>query len=109
MRSELVALDVAALEEARDGLRAVIRRSKTDQDGQGAVIAIVRGSSNCPVQAIRDWLGAVGIDQGSLFRPVTKNGKVRASRLTDRSVAMIVKAYAKRLGLSAGDFSGHSL
>jgi site-specific recombinase XerD len=45
----------------------------------------------------------------STFRPVTKNGKVRASRLTDRSVAIIVKAYAKRLGLSAGDFSGHSL
>ncbi len=35
-RSELVALQVADLTETKEGLRVLIRRSKTDQEGQGA-------------------------------------------------------------------------
>ncbi len=38
-RSELVALDVEAIEECPEGLRVRIRRSKTDQEGQGAAVA----------------------------------------------------------------------
>jgi integrase len=38
-RSELVALDVADLEETEDGFKIIIRRSKTDQEGHGATIA----------------------------------------------------------------------
>jgi hypothetical protein len=52
-RSELVALDVADLEETDDGYKVIIRRSKTDQEGHGATIAIVRGSAACPVKASR--------------------------------------------------------
>jgi site-specific recombinase XerD len=44
-----------------------------------------------------------------LLRPVTKGGKAGNSRLTDKSVAGIVKSYAHRLGLNAAEFSGHSL
>ena len=45
-----------------------------------------------------------------MFRPVTKGGgRVGNSRLTDKSVASINKAYARRLGLNEADFSGHSL
>jgi site-specific recombinase XerC len=73
-RSELVALDVADLEETDEGLRVTIRQSKTDQEGHGQVIAIARGSSTCPVKAIKAWLEASGITEGPLFRPVAKGG-----------------------------------
>jgi site-specific recombinase XerD len=108
-RSELVALDVADLEECPEGLRITIRRSKTDQEGAGAVVAVCRGSIACPVAAVRDWLAAAGITEGPLFRRVGKGGKVLSDRLRAQSVAFIVKAYAARLGLDADAFSGHSL
>jgi hypothetical protein len=42
---------------------------------------------------------------GPIFRPIDKAGTVRASRLTCRSVANIVKAYAERAGFDASIFS----
>jgi site-specific recombinase XerD len=108
-RSELVALDVADVEETVAGLRVTIRHSKTDQEGQGVTIAIARGDVACPVKALREWLGAAGIEAGPLFRPINKAGRVAEKRLTDRSVANIVKAYAERAGFDASTFSGHSL
>jgi hypothetical protein len=56
-----------------------------------------------------EWLNAAGIVSGSLFRPINKSGTVAASRLTDRSVASIVKEYAGRAGFDAAIFSAHSL
>jgi site-specific recombinase XerD len=56
-----------------------------------------------------EWLNAAGIVSGSLFRPINKSGIVAASRLTDRSVANIVKEYAGRAGFDAAIFSAHSL
>jgi integrase len=108
-RSELVALDVADIEETETGLLVSIRHSKTDQEGQGVTIAIARGDVACPVKALREWLGAAGIEAGPLFRPINKGGRVAEARLTDRSVANIVKAYAARAGFDASTFSGHSL
>ena len=60
-RSELVALDVADLQFCDGGLRVTIRKSKTDQEGQGATIAIVSGSTACPVNAVRIWIETAGI------------------------------------------------
>ena len=57
-RSELVALDVADLVENADGLVVTIRRSKTDQEGQGTTVAVLRGSIACPVAAVSTWLAA---------------------------------------------------
>jgi site-specific recombinase XerD len=108
-RSELVALDVADIEETETGLLVTIRGSKTDQERQGVTIAVARGDIACPVKALRAWLDASGIEAGPIFRPIDKAGAVRASRLTDRSVANIVKAYAGRAGFDASIFSGHSL
>jgi len=108
-RSELVALDVADIEETSEGLRVTIRRGKTDQEGEGATIAISRGDRACPVKALRAWLDAAGIETGPVFRSINKAGAVAGGRLTDRSVANIVKAYAKRAGFDASVFSGHSL
>lgn len=109
-RSELVALDVEHLEETAEGLRAFIAKSKTNQEAQGVTIAIARGSSTaCPVAALREWLDAAGIETGPAFRPVNKAGTVSTDRLTDRSVANIVKTYAGVAGLDEKQFSGHSL
>ena len=105
-RSELVALDVA---EAKTGLLVTIRRSKTDQEGEGVTIAIARGDLACPAKALLEWLDAAGIETGPIFRAINKAGTIAAERLTDRSVANIVKAYAGRAGFDATTFSGHSL
>jgi site-specific recombinase XerD len=80
-RSELVALDVTDLEECPEGLRVTIRRSKTDQEGAGAVVAVCCGSISCPVAAVKDWLAAAGISEGPVFRPVGKGGRLGSERL----------------------------
>ena len=108
-RSELVALDVADLEENEIGLLVTIRGSKTDQERQGVTIAIARGDIACPVKALRAWLDAAGIEAGPIFRPIDRHGNLLPSRLTAQSVANIVKAYAGRAGFDASTFSGHSL
>ena len=107
-RSELVALDCEDIEECETGLRITIRRGKTDQEGHGATIGIVPGSVACPMTAVRAWRDAAGIATGPLFRSIRKGGKVGA-RLTDQSVADIVKKHAARVGLDPALFAGHSL
>src|SRR3984957_16917483 len=107
-RSELVALDVADIEETETGLLVTIRRSKTDQEGEGVTIPIARGVAACPARALREWLDAAGIDSGPIFRPINKAGTVAAERLSCRSVANIVKSYATLAGFDATTFSGHS-
>jgi site-specific recombinase XerD len=109
-RSELVALNVRDLEETEEGLKIIIRRSKTDQEGHGETIAIVRGHGmSCPVKAVKAWLEGAGIREGPVFRPVAKGGRLGARRLTDKSVCDLVKSYATLLGLKASDFGAHSL
>ena len=108
-RSELVALDVTDLQFCDNGLRVIIRKSKTDQEGLGITIAIARGSIACPVDAVRAWVKAAGIVDGPVFRPVTRTGKISDRRLSARAVAELVKSYACRAGLKSADFSGHSL
>lgn len=109
-RSELVALDVEHVTEEEDGLRVFIARSKTDQEEEGVTIAIPRGSSEaCPVRALREWLDSAGIESGPIFRPINKAGVVSAQRLTDQSVALVVKAHAASAGMDPRQFAGHSL
>ena len=67
-RSELVALDLADLEFCSGGVRVIIRKSKTDQEGLGATIAITKGLIACPVEATRNWIEAAGITEGPVFR-----------------------------------------
>jgi site-specific recombinase XerD len=109
-RSELVALDVADLSFTARGVEVTIRRSKTDQEGAGRVVAIPLGSQaeTCPVRSLRAWLEAAGIEAGSIFRAVNRWGRV-GGRLADRDVACTVKRAAERAGLDPAAFSGHSL
>lgn len=109
-RSELVSLDVEDVEFTREGLIVHLRRSKTDQEGQGRDIGIPYGSNplTCPVRALQDWLEASGITSGPLFRAV-QHGKVQSGRLSDKAVALVVKRYAEAAGLDASRYAGHSL
>ncbi|HEY0420777.1 MAG TPA: integrase, partial [Acetobacteraceae bacterium] len=69
-RSELVALQVEDVQETEKGMKVLIRRSKTDQEGEGHELAIHRGrgKGTCPVAALDAWLKAAGIASGPIFR-----------------------------------------
>ena len=107
-RSELVALTVADIQEVPDGLKVLIQKSKTDQEGTGHTIAILNGRLNV-VGVLQDYLKTANLTEGAIFRPITKYGKIRKQTLSDRSIADIVKRYATAAGLNAEDFSAHSL
>jgi site-specific recombinase XerD len=96
-RSELVDLQVADLEFTAEGMIVHIRRSKTDQEGEGHQVAVPRGSKLKPVEAVEAWLAVRGTEPGPLFG------------ISDNTVANIVKRYAKRAKLDPALFSGHSL
>lgn len=109
-RSELVALSYDDIEFVEQGLLINLRKSKTDQIGEGRKIAIpfARGTT-CPVLALKQWLEISKITGGPLFRPITRHGKIENSALSANAVAIIVKDNAKAIGLDASKFSGHSL
>jgi len=110
-RSELVALDVEDLTERDEGLDVLIGHSKTDQEGQGATIAIPRvaESAYCPVRALRDWLVVGGIEAGAVFRRMHRGDRVGQSRLTAQSVALVIKELARKVELDPARYAGHSL
>ncbi len=108
-RSELVAIEVEDITFVDDGLRLLIRRSKTDQTGEGAEIAIIRGVRIRPVAALQAWLEASGITTGPAFRAVLLGDRMSATALTANCAARVVKRYARRAGLDHAAYSGHSL
>ena len=108
-RSELVGLTVEDVAAEPEGLRIRIARSKTDQAAEGQEIGIARtDSALCPAAALECWIAASGIQAGPVFRSVDRHGNVRQS-LSDKAVALIVKARAEAAGLDPALFSGHSL
>ena len=108
-RSELSALKVSDLEETEQGLRVIIRQSKTDQEGQGQEIAIYKGSRLFPVDALKEWLQAANINDDYVFRSLLKGNKVSDQPLSPFSISVIVKTRAQQAGFLASDFSSHSL
>jgi site-specific recombinase XerD len=110
-RSELVGLDARDAEVTRDGLVVTLRRSKTDQEGQGRKVGIPYGSdpATCPVRAFQAWLEASGITEGAVFRPITRHGRMQPGRLSANAVASVVKRYAAAAGLDPARYAGHSL
>lgn len=109
-RSELAGLDVADL-RINGVIKITIKRSKTDQEGQGKVKVIppIDDEGIDPVRALRAWLAESGIKAGPIFRPISKGGAMRDAGLSDKAIALIVKAAAQRVGLEPGEFAGHSL
>jgi integrase len=108
-RSELCSLTVDDLTEVPDGIRLRIKRSKTDQTGEGCELPIPRGSKLRPVECVNHWLAMSGITEGPLFRAVALGGKVSDEPLRANGAARIIKRYAKRVGLDHAVYSGHSL
>jgi len=109
-RSELVGLNVEDINDIPDGLVVTIRRSKTDQEGLGHQIGVPYGSNpqTCPVRALRGWLSCSGIAAGPLFR-ATNHGRVLDTRLSPRSVALVVKRAVTTVGMDPTRYAGHSL
>ena len=110
-RSELVALNVSDLRFVPEGLEALVRRSKTDQEGEGLTKVVAYGSdpATCPVRAAEDWLALSGLTEGAVFRPINRHERLGADRLSDFAVAVVVKRLAKKAGLPTPQLSGHSL
>ena len=98
-RSELVALDVEDLDfDAARGLLVTVRRSKADQEQEGAQVAVpyAQAPDRCAVRALRRYLDAAGIHRGPVFRQMRRGDKLTDQRLSDQSVALIVKRRAQR-------------
>ncbi len=111
-RSRLVSLDVEDCGFGKDGLTVTLRRSKTDQDGQGRKIGVPYGSNpeTCPVRVLQTWLEQVcAPTSGPVFRSINRHGQVPPKRLSAADVARIVKKLAERVGLDATKYAGHSL
>lgn len=108
-RSELVALKVDDIEIVEEGLLVSFAKSKTDQEGEGQMVAVPRGTDLCPVVALESWLNEAAILEGPIFRPISKADRVFCRDLNDRQIARIVKARAEAVGLDADQLAGHSL
>jgi len=108
-RSELVALDVADVEEVAGGLVVTLRRSKTDQDAEGRRVGIPYGGRHCPARALHAWFAAAGIAEGPLFRRFDRQGRLLPLRLSAKGVARLVQRQAAALGLDPAFYGGHSL
>jgi len=109
-RSEVVRLTVDDLTWEGDGIVALVRRSKSDQEGHGREFALPRSRSPryCPTVALRAWLDAANIDTGEVFRAVDKWGNISPRALCGHSVARIIQHRAHQAGLDHLDVSAHS-
>ncbi len=109
-RSELVGLEGRDIANEEEGVLLTIRRSKTDQTGQGRQVGIpfARGR-HCPVKALRAWLDEAAIREGSVYRSVNRHGLVSRRRLSGQAVSIIIKERLIVAGMDASGFSGHSL
>ena len=98
-RSELVALEIDDIEFVREGVKIFVKRSKTDQSGEGMTKAIPSFDSTlyCPVLHLQDWM-AKGKSINRKIFPIS-----------DKSVALIIKKYANLAGLDGDKYAGHSL
>jgi site-specific recombinase XerD len=110
-RNEIVSLDYDDLDFVTEGLKINLRRSKTDQFGEGTVKALpyFDSSQYCPVVSLKKWIDISKINSGSLFRRFSKGSKLSMNRLSDQTVALLIKEYLKLAGIDSKNYSGHSL
>tara|TARA_X000000950_G_scaffold112267_1_gene141369 strand:- start:129 stop:1085 length:957 start_codon:yes stop_codon:yes gene_type:complete len=110
-RNELVSLDVDDLEFVFEGLKITLKKSKTDQYGEGFTkgIPYFENSAYCPVKNIKSWLNVSKINKGAVFVRFSKGIRITNDRLSDQSVALIIKNYLISAGIDSKEYSGHSL
>ena len=110
-RTELVSIDYNDVEMVPEGVKIVIRRSKTDQFGEGMAkgLPYFTNQNYCPVLHLKKWLELSNIKTGPIFRRFSKSFKLSENRLTDQSVALLLKYYLDIAGIENKNYSGHSL
>ena len=110
-RSELISIDHEDLEFVTEGLKITIRRSKTDQFGEGMIKGLPYFSNKiyCPVNNLKKWLEISKIKSGPIFRRFSKGISLTDKRLTDQSVVLLIKEYLNLAGIENKNFAGHSL
>jgi site-specific recombinase XerD len=110
-RNEIVSLNYDDLEFMPEGLKITLRRSKTDQYGEGSLkgLPYFDNPEYCPVLSIKKWLDFSKINTGPVFRRFNKGSKLSEKRLTDQTVALLIKQYLELAGINSRNFSGHSL
>jgi len=98
-RSELVNIDYDDLDFVNEGVKIFIKKSKTDQSGEGMIKAIpyFNNKTFCPVTKLKDWIDFLEIKSGKIFE------------ISDKSVALIIKKYVSLSGLDSNKYGGHSL
>ena len=110
-RTELVSIEYEDLEFVPEGLKIMIRRSKTDQFGEGMIKGLPYFSNEiyCPIINIKKWLDISKIKSGPIFRRFSKGSILKDKRLTDQSVVLLMKKYLNLAGIENKNFAGHSL
>ena len=110
-RNEIVSLDYEDLDFVEEGLKINLKKSKTDQFGEGSVkgLPYFDNSQYCPVVSMQKLIEISKITFGPIFRKFTKGSKLSNSRLTDQTVALLIKEYLKLALIDSKNYSGHSL
>ena len=110
-RTEIISIDHEDLEFVPEGVKITIKRSKTDQFGEGMIKGLPYFSNEnyCPVINLKKWLELSNIKSGPIFRRFSKGLTLTKNRLTDQSVVLIIKDYLNLAGIENTNFSGHSL
>ena len=110
-RTELISIDHEDLEFVPEGLKITIRRSKTDQLGEGMIKGLPYFANEiyCPVSSLKKWLEISKVKSGPIFRRFSKGSILTDKRLTDQSVVLLMKKYLNLAGIESKNFAGHSL
>ena len=110
-RTELISIDHEDLEFVPEGVKITIKRSKTDQFGEGMIkgLPYFTNEKYCPVINLKRWIELSNIKSGPIFRRFAKGSVLTNNRLTDQSVVLIIKDYLNLAGIENKNYSGHSL
>ena len=110
-RTEIISIDHEDIDFVEEGVKINLKRSKTDQFGEGLVkgIPYFNNEKYCPVTSLKNWINLSKINTGAIFRRFVKGSILTDHRLTDQSVVLIIKEYLKLAGIENKNFAGHSL
>ena len=110
-RTELISINHEDLDFVDEGVKITLKRSKTDQYGEGLVKGLPYFSNEkyCPVTSLKNWINLSKIKTGAIFRRFAKGSILTNHRLTDQSVVLVIKDCLKIAGIENENFSGHSL
>jgi integrase len=108
--SEIVALSLADVEHKPAGLLLNVRKSKTDQEGHGEVVAVAHGqyAATDPLAAVTAWRAVRGETPGALFTRIWASS-VSLEPLSGHVVARMLRARAEAVGLDGTRITAHSL